>query len=98
MKTLAQKKQLLERVNYSMENGIHYFSVTQRGYGRQSLYYDDLYLMDVYPNPEEHFGISDDIEGDDFNNCLFDAVKDRIIDAVCELESEIACEEQLDNE
>ena len=38
------------------------YSTKQRGYGRQSLYIDtetqkNIYVQDVFPNVEEHFGI-----------------------------------------
>jgi hypothetical protein len=38
-----------------------YFNTKQKGYGRQGLYFDfdgnTFYLMDVFPNVNEHFGI-----------------------------------------
>lgn len=33
------------------------FTVKQKGYGRQGLYANGVYIMDVFPNVEEHFGI-----------------------------------------
>ena len=33
------------------------FTTKQKGYGRQGLYADGVYIMDVFPNVEEHFDI-----------------------------------------
>lgn len=49
-----------------LRNEILCFSTIQKGYGRQGLYVEWFYLMDVFPNIKEHFNIHH--EDDSFYN------------------------------
>lgn len=45
-------------IDQIIENfGTLHFTTKQKGRGRQALYCEDIYIMDVYPNVKEHFGI-----------------------------------------
>jgi len=58
----ATKEQMQEWLDNESLN----FTTSQKGYGRQALYVQDYYLMDVYPNIEEYFGLTH--ENDSFYN------------------------------
>ncbi len=50
------------------------FTTKQAGYGRQHLYANNIYIMDIFPNINEHFNVTSDEnafseDGNTFTDC-----------------------------
>lgn len=77
----------IKRLEVGLDSGLLYFHTEQKGYGRQGLYVGGHYLMDVFPNVEEHFGLwhIDDAFWDEKDEVYRDC-NGNVLDEECEYE------------